>query len=264
MPTYATIRLEIEGTIARLTLDRPQKLNSFSPEMTRELRDAAEYLAGRRDLRALVLTGEGRAFCAGQDLEQRRSVADGGEVDLEATLQEGLNGIVRAFRAMPFPTLSVVRGVAAGAGVSLALATDLTIAAEDARFILSFSNIGLGPDAGLSWVLPRLVGRARALGAMMLGTGWSGREAVEIGLIFEAVAPGQLDAVASDLAERLSTRPTLALVSARSLVDAGASAAFDPHLDTEAVAQRACGNTEDYRRGLRAFFARATPQFAGN
>lgn len=264
MQSYADIRLETKGTIATLTLNRPERLNSVSPDTVAELRHAAEALRRRDDLRCLVIRAEGRGFCAGADLNARRSVAEGDSVDLQVSLTAGLNHVAMALREMPFPVLSSVQGVAAGAGASLALSADICIASEQAKFLMAFSSIGLVPDFGATWLLPQTVGRAQALGKMLLGEGWPAREAFERGMIYQVVAADELEATTAALAEKLARRPTTALVAGRKLIDAAHTNSLQSQLAAEAFYQGECGNSQDYRRGLRAFFSKETAVFQGN
>lgn len=259
----SAIEIKRDGPVARLVLNRPERLNGITAGMLRGLETAFVRLAATDGLRCLVLTGAGRGFCSGQDLDERRHVAEGASIDLEAGLTGGLNRVVVAIRDLPFPTVACVNGVAAGAGVSLAMACDIAIAAEDARLILSFSNIGLGPDAGMSWFLPRAVGRSQALAGLMLGHSWTGAEAVAAGLVWKAVPAGRLAAETASLAATLAARPTAALVAARRLVDRSGHSGLGDQLAAEARSQGELGRTDDYREGLRAFLARRPPVFRG-
>lgn len=264
MTDFKDIRLEVDGPIAQLVLNRPERLNSFSPDMIAELRTATEALQTRRDIRCLIIRAEGRGFCAGADLTARRYVAEGGSVDLQDSVTNGVNHLAMALRTMPFPTISAVQGVAAGAGASLALSADICVASDNARFLMAFSSIGLVPDTGATWLLPQTVGRAQALAKMLLGEGWTAAEALERGMIYRVVAPDELNSVVAELAATLAKRPTLALVAGRKLIDAAQTNALSAQLAAEAEAQGHCGNSEDYRRGLRAFFNKETAAFEGN
>lgn len=264
MTDFKDIRLEFEGPVAQLVLNRPERLNSFSPDMVGELRVATDVLKTRTDIRCLVIRAEGRGFCAGADLTARRSVAEGGSVDLFDSLTNGLNKVAMTMREMPFPIVSAVQGVAAGAGASLALAADICVASDNARFLMAFSSIGLVPDAGATWLLPQTVGRAQALAKMLLGEGWTAAEAQQRGMIYRVVAPEELNQVVAELAATLAKRPTLALVAGRKLIDAANANTLQAQLAAEATAQGHCGNSEDYRRGLRAFFNKETAAFEGN
>jgi 2-(1,2-epoxy-1,2-dihydrophenyl)acetyl-CoA isomerase len=263
MQDMRAIEVERDGPVARITLNRPERLNGITAGMLRELETALARLAATDGLRCLILTGSGRGFCSGQDLDERRHVAEGASIDLEASLAGGLNRVVTAIRDLPFPTVACVNGVAAGAGLSLALACDIAIAVDDARLMLSFSNIGLGPDAGTSWFLPRAMGRPQALAGLMLGQSWTGMEAAEAGLVWKAVPAGRLAAETASLAQTLAARPTAALVAARRLVDRSSHCGLADQLAAEARSQGELSRTDDYREGLRAFLARRPPAFGG-
>src|SRR5204863_904737 len=206
---YETIQVANADGIARITLDRPDRLNSFTRAMHAELRDA---LANLGDARVVVLTGAGRGFCAGQDLNDR-AVAPGEAVDLGETVDESWNPLIRTLAALPQPIIARVNGVAAGAGANIALACDLVIAAKSAKFIQSFSALGLIPDSGGSWHLPRLVGQARALGLALTGDPLPAEKAAEWGLVWKAVVDEQLDAEVDAGAANLAARPPLGLAA---------------------------------------------------
>lgn len=263
MQEWQAIEVGQDGPVARITLNRPERLNGITAGMLRELDSALAQLAAIQGMRCMILTGAGRGFCSGQDLDERRHVAEGGSIDLEASLAGGLHRVVAAIRDLPFPTVASINGAAAGAGLSLALACDMAIAADDARLMLSFTNIGLGPDAGMSWFLPRLAGRSQALAGLMLGHSWTGTQAVDAGLVWKAVPKDRLAAETASLAQTLASRPTAALVAARRLLDRSEQSSLADQLGAEASSQGELGRTEDYREGLRAFLARRPAAFSG-
>ena len=256
---YETIDFKVEGGIARLTLNRPDRLNSFTRAMHEELRDA---LANLGDARVLVLTGAGRGFCAGQDLNDR-AVAPGEAVDLGDTVEQSWNPLVRTLASLPQPVIARVNGVAAGAGANIALACDLVVAAKSARFIQSFSAIGLIPDSGGTWVLPRLVGQARALGLALTGEPLPAERAAEWGLIWKAVDDEALDAAVDALAAKLAALPPLGLAAIKAMIRSSWAHTLDEELDRQRDAVRRLGFTQDYREGVAAFLEKRTPRFTG-
>ena len=257
--TYETIQFERSGHVARITLNRPDRLNSFTRAMHGELRDA---LADLGDARVVVLTGAGRGFCAGQDLNDR-AVAPGEAVDLGETVEESWNPLIRTLAALPQPVIARVNGVAAGAGANIALACDLVIAAKSAKFIQSFSALGLIPDSGGSWHLPRLVGQARALGLALTGEPLPAEKAAEWGLIWKAVEDDALDAEVDAVAAKLATLPPLGLAAIKSIVRSSWSRNLDQELDLQRDEMRRLGFTDDYREGVAAFLEKRTPDFTG-
>jgi 2-(1,2-epoxy-1,2-dihydrophenyl)acetyl-CoA isomerase len=259
---YGTIIFEISDGIARLTLNRPDRLNSFTVEMHQEVSDALGRIE-KAGARVMLLTGAGRGFCAGQDLSDR-SVSPGGEgVDLGASLHELYNPLVRRIAALPLPVVCAVNGVAAGAGANIALAADIVIAARSAKFIQSFANIGLVPDSGGTWVLPRLVGQARALGLALTGQPISADEAQNWGLIWKAVEDADLRAETEALVARLAAAPTQGLAAAKFAMRSAMTRSFDEQLDLERDLQRRLGRTADYQEGLSAFLAKRPALFTG-
>lgn len=257
--TYESIIAENRSGIARITLNRPDRLNSFTRAMHAELRDA---LADLGDARVVVLTGAGRGFCAGQDLNDR-AVAPGEAVDLGETVDESWNPLIRTLAALPQPVIARVNGVAAGAGANIALACDLVIAARSARFIQSFSALGLVPDSGGSWHLPRLVGQARALGLALTGEPLPAEQAASWGLIWRAVDDDQLDAEVDAVAAKLAGLPPLGLAAIKQIIRTSWSRTLDEELDLQRDEMRRLGFTHDYREGVAAFLEKRAPNFEG-
>jgi 2-(1,2-epoxy-1,2-dihydrophenyl)acetyl-CoA isomerase len=265
--TDSTVLYSTEGAVALVTLNRPQALNSFTRRMHQELWAALDRIEADPSIRACVITGAGRGFCAGADLAEFDFTpgpdlvqrADPGPV-----IDQAFNPTVRKLQALRVPTVAAVNGVAAGAGASLAMTCDLAVAAPDANFIQAFSRIGLVPDAGGSWFLVKRLGLARALGAAMLGDKMSARDAKEFGMIWDVAGDGQ-DCVqaAMELANRLAAMPTKALVATRHLLRAAASNDLDRQLDLERDTQSALGQTHDYLEGVLAFREKRTATFKG-
>lgn len=257
--TYESIAVSTDNGIARITLNRPDRLNSFTRAMHGELRDALGNLG---DARVVVLTGAGRGFCAGQDLHDR-AVAPGEAVDLGETVEESWNPLIRSLASLAQPVIARVNGVAAGAGANIALACDLVIAARSAKFIQSFSALGLIPDSGGSWHLPRLVGQARALGLALTGEPMPAEQAAEWGLIWKAVDEDQLDAEVDAVAARLASLPPLGLAAIKQIVRTSWSRDLDQELDLQRDEMRRLGFTRDYREGVAAFLEKRPARFEG-
>jgi 2-(1,2-epoxy-1,2-dihydrophenyl)acetyl-CoA isomerase len=259
---YDTILLSIADGVGRLTLNRPDKLNSFTAAMHAEVRDALARLQPE-GARVLVLTGAGRGFCAGQDLGDR-AVAPGAQgVDLGESIERNYKPLVLALRRLPMPVVAAVNGVAAGAGANIALACDLVIAARSAVFIQSFCKLGLVPDSGGTWFLPRLVGTARAVGLALLGDRLPAEQAAEWGLIWKCVDDGELGTVVDALAAQLAAAPTLGLARAKEAIYSAWSASLEQSLDRERDLQRELGWSNDYAEGVAAFAAKRAPRFTG-
>ncbi len=260
---FETIEFDVENGVARLTLNRPDKLNSFNAQMHDEVREAMKTVIGDEGVRCLLLSGNGRGFCAGQDLSDRNVAPDAEVPDLGESLEQRYNPLVRSLASLEKPVVCAVNGVAAGAGANLALACDIVLAAESAKFIQSFCNIGLVPDSGGSWILPRLVGHARALGLAMLGDRLSARDAEQWGLIWKCVADDELAAESDQLARHLATRPTRGLGLIKRAMAASSTHSLDQQLDLERDLQRLAGRSEDYREGVAAFMQKRDPEFSG-
>ena len=257
--TYETIDFKLENAVARLTLNRPDRLNSFTAQMHAEVADA---LAGLDDARCLILTGAGRGFCAGQDLSDR-AVAPGAAVDLGESVELRYNPLIRTLVNLPMPVIARVNGVAAGAGANIALACDIVIAAKSAKFIQSFAAIGLIPDSGGTWVLPRLVGQARALGLALTGEPLTAERAADWGLIWKAVEDDQLDAEVDALAARFAAGPTRGLAKIKQMLRESWGQSLDAELDRQRDAMRELGFSDDYREGVAAFMDKRKPNFTG-
>ncbi|HZE75820.1 MAG TPA: 2-(1,2-epoxy-1,2-dihydrophenyl)acetyl-CoA isomerase PaaG [Gemmatimonadales bacterium] len=259
--TYRFILFEIDQGVARITLNRPDVLNSIHTAMSGEIRDGLARAERERDIRAVLLTGNGRGFCAGQDLDE---VRPGATVDdFAAHARKVYTPLVRGIRALEKPVVCAVNGVAAGAGANLALACDLVLAAEEASFVQAFAKIGLVPDTGGSFFLPRLVGLARATALTMLGEKVTARQAVEIGLIYRACPGPALHDEASKLALHLATQPTLGLGLTKRLLNASLANDLDAQLEIEAELQGVAGRSADYAEGVAAFLAKRKPLFTG-
>lgn len=258
--TYETILFENADGIARITLNRPDRLNSFTRAMHGELRDA---LANLGDARVVVLGGAGRGFCAGQDLNDRAVSADAGPTDLGATVEECWNPLIRAIAALPQPVIAKVGGVAAGAGASIALACDLVVAASTAKFIQSFSALGLVPDSGGSWHLTRHLGQARAMGLALTGEPLGAEQAAEWGLIWKCVGGEWLDEEVDALAKKLAALPPLGLAAIKRMVRTSWGRSLDEELDLQRDEMRRLGYTDDYREGVAAFLEKRPAVFTG-
>ncbi len=257
-----TILVADHDTWCEITLNRPDRLNSFTAEMHLALRDALET-AEKQAKRAVLLTGAGRGFCAGQDLGDRDPRTMDAAPDLGATVRTYWAPLVRQIRALEMPVICAVQGVAAGAGSSVALACDMVIAGESAKFIQSFSKVGLIPDTGGSWHLTNILGRARAMGLALTGEPLSAAQAAEWGLIWQAVPDDQLMDTARALAAQLSTGPTFGYARTKDAIAAASTNSLDAHLDYEAELMKLCGEHQDYAEGVTAFLDKRPPEFTG-
>jgi 2-(1,2-epoxy-1,2-dihydrophenyl)acetyl-CoA isomerase len=255
------LRVDVDGPVATITLDRPGALNALTVPVKVALREALERIAVDRAVRAVILTGAGRAFCAGQDLAEREQ-PDAAPLDEE--LRARYNPIILALRSMGQPVIAAVNGVAAGAGASIAFACDLRIAAEDARFVLAFGRIGLVPDSGATWFLPRLVGQAKAAELALLGDPIPAEEALRIGLVSRVVPDAELLAEARALADRIAAGAPLALSLTKTALERAATIDLETALEGEAKLQGITGASADHAEGLAAFREKRAPRFTGN
>lgn len=249
------------GGIARITLNRPERMNSFTQVMHEELRAALATVLVDGS-RVLVISGAGRGFCAGQDLNDR-AVAPGQAVDLGESVAKNYAPLVKSLRALPMPVIAAVNGVAAGAGCNFALACDLVIATESAVFLQPFCKLGLIPDTGGSYFLPRLVGTQNAMGLALLGDKLSARRAREMGLIWECVADAEFTARIDAVAAQLASGPTLGFARTKQAIYASSHNTFDAQLALEGALMRECGFSEDYREGVAAFKEKRAAVFTG-
>lgn len=258
--TYSKIIYAVAEGVASITLNRPDKLNSFVREMALEAIDALDKAKDDDSIRAVLITGNGRAFCAGQDLAE--AIAPGTRIEEIISVQ--YNPIIRRIRNLPKPVIGAVNGVAAGAGANIAYACDLTLAAESAKFIQSFINIGLIPDSGGTFTLPRLVGMQRAFGQMVLAPKVSAQEAAEQGMIWKVVGDDELIAEATSLASALAQMPTMAIALTKDALNRSMANGLDEQLEVENELQRVAGSSHDYNEGVQAFLEKRKPVFRGN
>ncbi|MEV0149543.1 MULTISPECIES: enoyl-CoA hydratase-related protein [unclassified Nonomuraea] len=256
------IRYDLTDSVATVTLDRPEAMNSLTAEVKSALLAALRRAAGDDQVRAVLLTGSGRAFCAGQDLREHADNLEAGR-GLAGTVREHYNPLVELITTMAKPVVAAVNGVAAGAGASLAFACDLRVASERAKFALAFSGIGLAPDSGASWTLQRLVGAGRAAELMLLGEPVDAARALELGLVTRVVPPDDVLKAAGELAVRLAQGPTRAYAATKRALAYAATHTLPEALELEAVLQDECAATRDHRDATRAFLAKERPSFTG-
>ncbi len=257
---YETIDFKLDEGIARITLNRPDRLNSFTADMHQELRSA---LADAAAARVVIITGAGRAFCAGQDLNERAVASEGHAVDLGQTVETSWNPLIKLLTTMPQPVIAQVNGVAAGAGANIALACDIVVAGRSAKFIQSFAAIGLIPDSGGSWILPRLIGQARAMGLALTGEPLSAERAEQWGLIWKCVDDDALAGEVEGIATKLAALPPLGLAAIKSIVRSTWGRTLDQELHLERDEMRRLGFTQDYREGVAAFLEKRPAKFTG-
>ena len=259
------VLVDHRGAICTLTLNRPQALNSLTQAMHVELMAALRAAAADSGVRCVVLTGAGRGFCAGQDLaDEGAAPAPAGlpPTDLSVLIERHYKPLCLQLRSMPVPVIAAVNGVAACAGANLALCCDLVVAAESANFIQAFTKIGLLPDSGGTWLLPRLVGRQRALGLALLGDKLSAHDAEAMGLIWKALPDAGFQLSVADMAAKLAAMPVQALIATRSAIDAAQHLSFEESLTLEAQTQKKLGSAHDYLEGVSAFMAKRAPVFS--
>ncbi len=262
MTTSETVLAALDDGVLTLTLNRPDKLNAFTDDMYRILRAQMERARDDRAIRTVLLTGAGRAFCAGQDLGDR-DPRKGARVDLGRTLDTSYNPLLRLIRSLEKPVICAVNGVAAGAGANVAFACDIVLAAKSARFIQAFSKIGLVPDAGGSWTLTRILGEPRAKALTMTAEPLAAQTAADWGLIWKAVDDDALMDEATALARKLAGGATLGLGMTKRLIQEAQDNDFDAHLDRERDLQRQAGESADYAEGVAAFLDKRPPNFRG-
>jgi 2-(1,2-epoxy-1,2-dihydrophenyl)acetyl-CoA isomerase len=260
---FENILFDVKGGVARLTLNRPDKLNSFTGAMQLELRTVLDHIQDNDSIRVLVITGAGRAFCAGQDLADPEMASKNGPPDIGNVVEKYYKPLILRLQNLRVPTVACVNGIAAGAGASLALACDLVVAAKSASFLQAFSKIGLIPDTGGTWFLQQRVGMARALGLAMLADKLPAEKAEQWGLIWQCVDDADLTTTVDKLALQLSTMPTKALVRTRTAMHGAPSHTLEQQLSMEAGFMRELGWGPDYAEGVAAFMEKRAPQFTG-
>lgn len=260
---YDSILLDVADGVATLTLNRPARLNSLTSEMHREIRHALDQVEASGKARVLVLTGAGRAFSAGQDLTESRQAGESDGFDAGRALEEHYNPLLLRLKALPMPVVAAVNGVAAGAAANLALACDIVIAARSATFLQAFARIGLLPDGGSTWFLPRLVGEQRARALAMLAPQITAQQARDWGLIWDVVEDADLMKTAGDLARRLADGPTMSLARIKEAMNRASGNTLSQQLDVERDFQRELGKSEDFKEGVAAFLAKRKPAFKG-
>lgn len=257
---FQFIKYEQDGGVVTITLNRPEVYNALNDAITYELQDAFKAVARDEKARVVVLTGEGKAFCSGQDL---KAVSGKEKRSFLESLHKRYNPLIMAMQTLPKPIICRLNGVAAGAGCSIALACDMIIAAEEATLIEVFINIGLVPDSGSSYFLPRILGRAKAFEMCTMGSRIKGKEAAEIGLVNKAVPADQLDAAVSEYASYFANAPTKAIGLIKKMLNRSTKSTLEEMLDYEAYCQEIAGSTSDYREGVAAFLEKRRPEFLG-
>lgn len=258
----SVVRYEVADGVATITLDRPDALNALTVELKVELLEAVRRASADDDVRAVLLTGAGRAFCVGQDLKEHVDALDAGDRDL-TTVTDHYNPLIEAITELPKPVVAAVNGPAAGAGASLAFACDIRIAADNASFLMAFAKVGLGPDSGASWTLPRLIGRGAAATLLMLAEPLPAAQALDAGMLTAVVPAGELIAAATEVAKKLAAGPTAAFAAIKETLAFSATHSLAESLAMEAKAQARCGHTEDHRNAVAAFIEKRPATFTG-
>ncbi len=262
--SFETVRLDVADGVATLTLNRPDRLNSFTTAMHGEVRAALDVVVADPEVRCFVLTGAGRGFCAGQDLSDRAVAPGAAPVDLGTSIATYYKPLLLRLRALDMPTICAVNGVAAGAGANIPFACDLVFAAKSAAFIQSFAKIGLVPDCGGTWWLPRLVGPARAMGLALLGDKLPAAQAEAWGLIWRCIEDDALMPTVMSVAKQLAAGPTRGYVRTRQAMEGAMQLPLAAALDVECDFQRELGGSDDYREGVAAFMEKRPPRFLGH
>jgi 2-(1,2-epoxy-1,2-dihydrophenyl)acetyl-CoA isomerase len=260
---YKNIIIEEKNGVGYLTFNRPQALNSFNVDMHHEVAEVLNLWAKKQNVRCIVISGEGRGFCAGQDLGDRVVDPNATAPDLGYSIETYYNPLIRTLVNMPKPVICAVNGVAAGAGANIALACDLVIAAKSANFVQAFCRLGLVPDSGGTWFLPRAVGHARAMGLALLGDKLPAETAKEWGMIWDVAEDSELKSKVTELAERLAKQPTFGLSLIKKAIHQSRNHSFDEQMHLERDLQRIAGRSEDYREGVQAFMNKREPNFQG-
>ncbi len=258
--SYETILFTIENGIASLTLNRPDVFNAFNEQLSADVNDALKQVAKNKEVRVLLISGSGKAFCSGQDL---KDIAGKKDRSLSESLYKRYNPMIKAIRSLPIPVICKLNGVAAGAGCSLALACDMIVASENASLIEVFVNVGLVLDSGSSYFLPRLVGSARAFELATLGSKVTAKQALEWGMVNKVVSAEELDAETDKLAQHFAKAPTKAIGLMKKMLNKSMNATLDEMLEYEAYCQEIAGRSEDYKEGVNAFNEKRKPLFSG-
>ena len=261
--TYNNIEFSVTDGLAVLTLNRPDRLNSFDTEMHGEVKQVFRTIKQDSSIRCLLITGNGRGFCAGQDLSDRAVTVGDEAPDLSVSIENNYNPMIRNITGLALPVICAVNGVAAGAGANIALACDLVMAAKSASFIQSFNKLGLVPDSGGTWILPKLVGHAMAMRLCLLGEKVPAQEALEMGLICQVCDDDALKDEALALGRQVAIAPTKGLGLIKRALQASQSNTFNQQLDLERDLQGIAGRSDDYREGVAAFMAKRTPNYKG-
>jgi 2-(1,2-epoxy-1,2-dihydrophenyl)acetyl-CoA isomerase len=257
------VRLDVQDGVATLVLDRPEGMNALTLDLKRDLLDAVTAVRDDRSVRALVVTGSGRAFCVGQDLREHAALLEAGAPEPLSTVAEHYNPLLSMLAALPVPTVAAVNGTAAGAGLGIACALDFRIGASGSRYTTAFTGIGLSIDSGLSWTLPRLVGEGRARALLLLAEPFTAEQALEMGLLNAVVVPEQVLPAATELARKLALGPTAAYACVKQTLRTSASSTLEEALAEEDRMQTRAGQTADHAAAVRAFLAKQPPVFAG-